>query len=157
MKTYGLKPLNFPWPPVLYAAAILFALLLGHVPIVTIAEPEGLLGWPVGLTFVGLAVWLDIWAVKTLIDCRTSILAHRCERHLVTRGPFRYSRNPIYVGYTLMTIGFGFLTGNSWFLVMAIAAAITTNMIAIRREEMYLLARFGTDFERYCKTTRRWL
>ena len=84
-------------------------------------------------------------------------MPHRCATHLVTCGPFRYSRNPIYLGYTLMTTGIGLVLGNGWFLVGALIAALVTSYLAIRREESHLLSRFGFEFERYCRTTRRWI
>ncbi|TCU09992.1 phospholipid methyltransferase [Rhizobium sullae] len=42
-------------------------------------------------------------------------MRNRATAHLVTRGPFRYTRNPIFLGYTLATIAFGLMMGNSWF------------------------------------------
>ncbi|TCL73641.1 isoprenylcysteine carboxylmethyltransferase family protein [Rhizobium sp. BK251] len=157
MNAYRSKPLNFPWPPILYGLAILAALILDLLPIPPLPHLHSGLGWMVGAGLVVLAVSLDIWAVKTLVESRTTILPHRCTAHLVTRGPFRYTRNPIYLGYTIATIAFGLLTGNSWFFVTALFAAITTTLVAIRCEEMHLLSRFGCEFEFYCRKTRRWI
>lgn len=158
MNAYRLKPLSFPWPPVLYGVAILMALLanrfLGLLPSVM---PNGYLFYAIGALLVATALVLDLWAIKTLIDYRTTAMLHRGAARLVTCGPFRYSRNPIYLGYTLITLALGFLTGNAWFFVAAISAAIVTTIIAIRKEEMHLLARFGIDFEQYCQRTRRWI
>lgn len=158
MNAYRLKPLSFPWPPVLYGLAILFALIAGRfVGLFPSMMPGSYLFLGIGGAMIAAAVLLDLWAVKTLIECRTTVMPHRGAQRLVTCGPFRYSRNPIYLGYTLATAAFGFLTGNAWFFVAALAAAVVTTYIAIRNEEMHLLARFGIDFEQYCQRTRRWL
>ncbi|MCA1971152.1 MULTISPECIES: methyltransferase family protein [Ciceribacter] len=158
MNAYRLKPLSFPWPPVLYGLAILFALLADRfIGILPSVMPNGYLFYAIGALLVAVALFLDLWAIKTLVEYRTTVMPHRGAQRLVTSGPFRYSRNPIYLGYTLITLAIGFLTGNAWFFVAAIGAAIVTTVIAIRKEEMHLLARFGIDFEHYCQRTRRWL
>lgn len=92
----------------------------------------------IGEALTVAAVSLDIWAIKTLLESGTTIMPHRATAHLVTRGPFRYTRNPIYLGYTLATVAFGLMTANSWFYVAAVFAAIVTTFVAIRREERHL-------------------
>jgi protein-S-isoprenylcysteine O-methyltransferase Ste14 len=110
-----------------------------------------------GLIAAIFAVCLDIWALKTLIESDTTVMPHRPAKHLVTRGPFGFTRNPSYVAYTIITASIGLLTGSAWFFVAAGFAAVTTNFVAIHQEERHLLARFGCEFEYYCKHTRRWL
>ena len=157
MNAYRSKPLNFPWPILLYSAAILTALVLDHfVPLPLPAFARSLAFVAGGLLTIG-AILLGLWAAKTLIDSETTISTHRCTTYLVTRGPFRYTRNPTYLGYTLVTIGFGLLTGNAWFFLSGAVAALATTAIVIRSEEMHLLSRFGFEFEHYCRRTRRWV
>lgn len=157
MNAYRLKPLSFPWPPVLYGCSILAAVLLDRVASLPELQIDPTLAWFAGAVVVTLAVFLDVWAFKTLVESQTTVFPHRCATHLVTRGPFRFTRNPIYLGDTLLMAGMALLTGNSWFLVMGLVAAVITTVIAIRREERHLLARFGIEFERYCQRTRRWI
>ena len=157
MNAYRSKPLKFPWPPVLYGLAFVSAFLLGEIAWLPVPRVHSAFAWILGTALTVAAVSLDIWAIKTLLESRTTILAHRATAHLVTRGPFRYTRNPIYLGYTLATIAFGLMTANSWFYVAAVVAAIVTTFVAIRREERHLQARFGCDFESYCRRTRRWI
>ena len=113
--------------------------------------------WAGGGLFVVAAVVLDVWAMRTLLDCHTTILPNRCSTYLVTSGPYRFTRNPIYLGYTLTTAGIGLALLNPWCIVTAIVAAAVTSLVAIRREELHLLSRFGIDFERYCNGTARWI
>lgn len=157
MNAYRSRPLAFPWPPVIYALAIVSAFVLGTLKPLPV-YPLGLF-WDlaIGAGLVLLALTLDLWALVTLRMGQTTIMPHRRSAHLVTNGPFRFSRNPIYLGYTLMTIAIGFLSSNGWYFVAALTAAVATWVIAIRAEENHLLARFGFEFERYCRHTRCWI
>lgn len=157
MNAYRLKPLRFPWPPLFYGAAIATALLLGHIASLPMPSPGGALLMTTGALLIVVAIALDLWALKTLWSHHTTVLPHRSATRLVTDGPFRYTRNPIYLGYTILTVAIGLMTGNPWFFLAALVAAVVTTSIAIRCEEAHLLARFGADYERYCKRTRRWI
>jgi protein-S-isoprenylcysteine O-methyltransferase Ste14 len=157
MNAYRVKPLAFPWPPLIYAAAIAAAFLLqAWCPLET-ALTEVWIARAVGGVLIATAAVLDVWAMRTLLDCQTAIMPNRCSTHLVTRGPYRLTRNPIYLGYTLATAGLGLVMLNPWCIVTAMAAAGLTNIVAIKREELHLLSRFGIDFERYCNGTARWI
>ena len=157
MNAYRMKPLAFPWPPLLYALALTAAFLLqAHAPL-AVAENHVLAARVVGGVLIASAIALDIWAMRTLLDCHTTIMPNRCSTYLVTSGPYRFTRNPIYLGYTLATAGIGLVLLNPWCLVVAIPAALATHLVAVRREELHLLSRFGIDFERYCHATARWI
>lgn len=157
MNAYRMKPLAFPWPPLIYGAAIAAAFLLQAYFPLEVAETNMWYAWAGGGLFVVAAVVLDVWAMRTLLDCHTTILPNRCSTYLVTSGPYRFTRNPIYLGYTLTTAGIGLALLNPWCIVTAIVAAAVTSLVAIRREELHLLSRFGIDFERYCNGTARWI
>jgi protein-S-isoprenylcysteine O-methyltransferase Ste14 len=157
MNAYRAKPLSFPWPPLLYGTAALIALILIRVYPIPVARGHGWVPWLSGGALILLAISIDLWAVKTLIERSTAVLPHRCATCLVTCGPFRFTRNPIYLGYTLVMIGVGLMTLNPWFFIMAIVAVTLTTLFAIRNEEQHLLSRFGFEFERYCRHTARWI
>lgn len=157
MNAYRSKPFAFPWPPVVYGLAIVAALALQQRFPLFMPDTNIWLARSIGAALIGLAICLDVWAMRTLIDCRTTVMPHRCATHLVTTGPYRFTRNPIYLGYTLITAGIGMILLNPWFLLTAIAAVVVTTAFAVRREEMHLLSRFGIDFERYCRATTRWI
>jgi protein-S-isoprenylcysteine O-methyltransferase Ste14 len=157
MNAYRAKPLSFPWPPFVYGLAILSALIADRVASLPLPRLESSYLWWLGMALAAVAVWLDIWATKTLVEGKTTVMPYRCTLHLITRGPFRLTRNPSYLAYTMITVSFALLTGNPWFLVAAVAAAIATDFVAIRHEELHLLSRFGCEYEFYCRHTRRWL
>jgi protein-S-isoprenylcysteine O-methyltransferase Ste14 len=158
MNAYRAKHLRYPWPPLIYGGAVTLALsaerLIAPMPLVAL---NPLLLPALGFTLALAAVSLDIWAVKTLIERQTAVHGAGGARHLVTCGPFRYSRNPIYLGYTLLTLSIGLISASAWFLPAALLAALTAQWSVIRCEEHHLEQRFGFDYECYCKRTRRWL
>ena len=76
---------------------------------------------------------------------------------LVFAGPYRFSRNPMYVGMTFLTIGLGAALGTLWTLPLAFAALGAVHVLAVRPEERYLAARFGEPYLRYKARVRRYL
>ncbi len=157
MNAYRSKSLSFPWPPLLYSVAVVIALCLQRYYPFLLPFIWSIAAWILGACLTAFAVTLNVWAVKTLMERHTTVLTQRCSAYLVTTGPFRFTRNPTYLGYTLLTAGLGLLIGNLWFVAMAAAAAALTTLLVIRCEEMHLLSRFGCEFEFYCKHTRRWI
>jgi protein-S-isoprenylcysteine O-methyltransferase Ste14 len=138
----------------LFGAAALAAWLAGRALPLPWPALSGLalLGWAV--IAAGLA--LDLWAMAVMTRRRANILPHRAATALVTEGPFAWSRNPIYLGNTLLLTGCGLAFGNAWFLAGAAAAAAAVTVLAIRREEAHLAARFGDAWAAYAARTARW-
>ncbi len=75
---------------------------------------------------------------------------------LVTDGPFRFTRNPIYLAFTLITVGLAALRNTRWILVLLGPALAVLHKGVIEREERYLEQRFGEDYRRYRRRVRRW-
>jgi protein-S-isoprenylcysteine O-methyltransferase Ste14 len=82
---------------------------------------------------------------------------HQPTAALVTPGPFRYTRNPIYLTFTLFFAGFALLTRNLWLLPLLLAVLVVMHYGVITREERYLARRFGDAYHAYCARVRRWL
>ena len=151
-------PNRIPWPPILFLAAILLALILHW---------QAALPWPggvarfvlaaIGLCLMGAGVALDIAAFRLFRKHRTSILPNRAASSLITEGPFTRSRNPIYLGNTLAIFGTGMLFGVAWLVLAALAAALAVQKLAIEREEAHLEASFGALWRDYAAKTPRWL
>ena len=76
---------------------------------------------------------------------------------MVTDGPYRYSRNPLYLRVTLLYLGFAFLVNDVWLLAVLPLVLIVLYVGVIRREERYLEAKFGDEYRAYKATVRRWL
>lgn len=158
MSTTDDRPNRLPWPPMIYIAAAALAVILHWlVPLPWIPPPFGEFLFAVGWLVVAAALAIDVAAMRTMHRAKTTIMPHRASDHLVTGGPFSFTRNPIYVGNTMLMIGIGLIAGIVWFLVLAPFAAYATTKLAIEREEHHLEARFGKKYRDYRKKVRRWL
>ena len=157
MNAYRVKPMKFPWTPVVYLAAVLLALALQRTIPLQIAPGRALLLEVAGVAIAGAGIWLVLWGYTKLIRHRTALLSSSPTTHLVTSGPYRFTRNPVYLGYTLAMLGSGLLLANFWMAIIAALTAIVIHAWIIRSEEKHLLARFGFEFECYCRRTRAWI
>ncbi len=157
VNAFRTKPMTYPWPPMLFGLCAATALLLEMRFPLPLADDGGLAARLAGLLLVMLAITVDLWAIKTLLDRRTSVLPHHSTRFLVTCGPFGLTRNPIYLGYTVILAGIGLLDANVWCFLMAMLFVAATSLYAVPQEELHLLSRFGVEFERYSQRTARWI
>lgn len=87
------------------------------------------------------------------VNVKTFLPASR----LVTEGAYRYSRNPMYVGFVSILAGIGWAAGSHPMLVSSVAMFLYLNWYVIPREEAYLTREFGDDYKTYCRRVRRWL
>lgn len=145
-----------PIPPVLFLLSIFGMVLLDrYVPIRAI----GLGRWAwLSWVFVALGLVLPIWGIVTFRFHRTRI--HPGEGHastVVTTGPYRFTRNPMYLGMILILIGGALRLGSvsPWFMLPIFGLAITR--LWIRREEGWMSEAFGDTYEHYRSKVRRWI
>jgi protein-S-isoprenylcysteine O-methyltransferase Ste14 len=152
------RPNRLPWPPIIYLIAIAISIALGLLyPLPWISAPLSDILFAAGWLLVAAMVALDFSAMRTMARAKTTIMPNKASEHLVTTGAFSFTRNPIYLGNTLLMIGVGLITGIAWFLPLAIVAAFATQKLAIEREERHLEARFGKRYRDYAKRVRRWI
>ncbi len=152
------RPNRLPWPPIIYLIAIAISIALGLLyPLPWISTPLSDILFAAGWLLVAAMVALDFSAMRTMARAKTTIRPDKASEHLVTTGAFSFTRNPIYLGNTLLMIGVGLITGIVWFLPLAIVAAFDTQKLAIEREEKHLEARFGKRYRDYAKRVRRWI
>lgn len=76
---------------------------------------------------------------------------------LIVEGPYRFSRNPIYLAMTLLQIALGLLLDNAWIVALSAASLTTVHFMAVRPEEAYLLDLFGEPYRTYLASVRRYL
>ena len=152
------RPNTIPWPPLLFTAAVVIA--LGLQRLYPLPWPGGAIAAVLamaGLFLAAAGLALDLATMLVFRRHRTTFLPHRGATRLITDGPFRYSRNPIYLGNTLLVAGAGLGLGIAWLIPAALAGAYATHRLAIRREEEHLALRFGKDWADYAARTPRWL
>jgi protein-S-isoprenylcysteine O-methyltransferase Ste14 len=112
---------------------------------------------PLGVMVVLVASALFICAVRTLRRAGTPVPGNRPTTTLVRRGPFRFSRNPIYLAFTLLQVGLAAGVNSLGLLLALLPALALMTRVVIPREERYLEARFPTEYLAYKRTVRRWL
>ena len=76
---------------------------------------------------------------------------------LVVSGPYRFTRNPMYLAWELIVIGVGLAANAPWVILMAIPAALLTRRLVIDKEERYLETKFGAEYLDYKARVRRWV
>lgn len=145
-------PNTIPWPPLLLVGAFVSGFLLEAAIGSHIGLPPAL-GW----VLVVAALALDAWAMLTMMRAKTNILPHRAADSLVTSGPFRWTRNPIYLGNAMLVIGIGIAFGSFLVLLMSVWMVYAVQHFAIEREEKHLLLRFGAAYRDYMERTPRWV
>jgi protein-S-isoprenylcysteine O-methyltransferase Ste14 len=151
------RPSRIPWPPILLVGILAAAAALGYMR--PLPWP-GLDDWParavgLGLGIAGIA--LMILSILALRRHGTTVLPHVGASALVTSGPYRRFRNPIYLADCLILLGVAELTKNIWFVVGAVVFSVLVTLLAIVPEERHLERRFGEAYLDYKAKTRRWL
>lgn len=141
-------------PPLIYGAGVLFGLLLQRL--LPSAEFPAVIRGLGMLLIIGSSV-PGPWALFVLFKARTSPEPWHPTTALVEDGPYRYSRNPIYLSFTLFMLGIGLFFSNLWLIVMCGIVLVVVHYGVILREERYLSQLFGERYESYKRRVRRWL
>jgi protein-S-isoprenylcysteine O-methyltransferase Ste14 len=76
---------------------------------------------------------------------------------IVTTGVYRFTRNPIYVAFLLVVLAFGLFANSWWFVVFGGLLFFLLDFGVVKREESYLLEKFGDPYRQYCRQVRRWI
>ena len=111
--------------------------------------PKGKVQFAIGLPFVGIAVILSVWAVRTMRQAATEINAYKPTTAIVMRGPFQFSRNPMYLSLTALYIGIATVVNSLWAILLLPVALVAISRGVIEREERYLERKFGEKYIRY--------
>ncbi len=142
-------------PPVLAAGLVLAAWGAGRLAPTApwIRFPWSLLG----LAPAALGAGLAGWAIARFSRRGTTHHPFGEPTALVVEGPFRFTRNPMYLGLTLVLLGIGLLAGTAPFLLAPAAFALWIHLLQIPGEEAVLARLFGDPYEVYRRRVRRWL
>ena len=143
-------------PPLAWALAIIagFALnWLMPLPFVPAAAPAGWLG---GAVFV-VALALAAWAITTITRAGSNVPTNMPTTSIVDTGPYRFTRNPIYLGMMLGLVGLAIAFDSIWLLLTLVPFALVIRYGVVAREEAYLERKFGELYRRYRALVRRWL
>jgi len=143
-------------PPLLYIVFLVIGIALSAVyPIHLLPRP---IAWIAGAVILAAGIALGpVWGIRTMQRAKTTVRPDRAATTLLTDGPFRYSRNPLYVSLTLMYAGIAIIANSLWALILIIPPVAVISLFVIPREEAHLERTFGEAYERYRARVRRWL
>jgi protein-S-isoprenylcysteine O-methyltransferase Ste14 len=111
----------------------------------------------VGLVFLFAGSAISVWTGKVFKKRKTEIHTFKEPRKLVTDGPFRHSRNPIYLGFVLLLTGVCILFGTVSPIIVVVAFIIITDRWYIKYEEKKMEAVFGDQYLKYRGRVRKWI
>ncbi len=142
-------------PPLIFLGYLVSALILNWavpfaIPWTTALRVAG------GLAVVG-GLWLARSAVSQMMKAHTTPDPRTATTALVTAGPYRFTRNPIYLGFFLIYLGFTLLAGTLWGLLLSPFLLGTVTRSIIHAEEAYLKRKFKEEYTKYSSRVRQWL
>lgn len=156
MNANSSSPRTLILPPVPYAAAMLGGWWLDRN-----FHPLGLylgeLNPPLGWLLIVAGLLLMFWTMWTFYRHRTTVNPYKAASTLCTSGPFRFSRNPIYLGDWLVLGGVALLIHSLWPLAFAPLIWAMLRYGVIRHEEVHLEEKFGDAYRSYKTRVRRWI
>ena len=152
----GDRPRTLMLPPAPYAAAIACGWFIDR-HFMPLHLNLGWLTYPLGWLSVTIGLILMLWALRHLILHRTTFNPYLAATNLCTTGPYRFSRNPIYVGDWFILVGFSLWLTTWWPIVFSPLIWATVRYSVIRYEEEHLEAKFGDEYRNYQARVHRWL
>jgi len=146
------------FPPTLSVVAPLLAIALEWLLPLSLLPPPGLtLLTGAGILLLGAAAILNLQGDRAFKAALTNVNPREPALVLVETGPYRFTRNPMYLGMVLLQLGLGFTFSLDWALVTTPVLWALLHFGVVLREERYLSARFGAPYDAYRTRTRRWL
>jgi protein-S-isoprenylcysteine O-methyltransferase Ste14 len=142
-------------PPVIYAGAFGLGLILEGIARTDV--PGSTLRFGLGGLLLVVGLGLMGSALRAFRAAGTHVEPYLPATALVTTGPYRITRNPIYIGMTSAYLGAGLLSDSLWTLLLAIPVLALIHFGVVLREEAYLTTKFGDRYVEYVRTVRRWV
>ena len=142
-------------PPLVYLTSLVTGALI------QLARPfpfiPGTLAVPLGASLVVVAIVLFSSSVATFRAAGTPVPARKQTTVIVRNGPYRLSRNPIYLAFSLFQVGIAIWANSVWLVATLVGAVALIHYVVIPKEEQYLERRFGAEYLDYKGSVRRWL
>lgn len=147
---------NLGWvrPPLVYLCSIVAGAVLNLRWPLSFTVPAGPV---IGSTMILTSLLVFLLSIRELRTSGTPVRGNHPTTTIVRTGPYRFSRNPIYLSFFLLQLGISIWISSTWMLVTLVLAAGLVSAIVIPREERYLERRFGPQYLSYRISVRRWL
>ena len=144
-----------PIPPRYFNVLPVFAVLLHYImPLKILIHPPFTY---LGTILIVLGLALNIWAVRILSRSQTTIEFNKDPSDLVINGPFRLSRNPIYLSGVMLSAGIAIFLGSLITFVFPFMLLLILDRVYVPAEEETLETMFGDEYRSYKHRVRRWL
>ncbi len=142
-------------PPFIFLSGIVVGVILNLVkPAPFIPENLTL---PLGVALIIVAVFLVATAIRAFRKAGTNVDVRKPAIHIVANGPYRLTRNPIYLSMVILVLGITVWVNTLWMLALLVPVLLIVQLGVIKREEAYLERKFGQDYLTYKAKVRRWL
>ncbi len=142
-------------PPLLFVLPILASLAFEWFVLTSFVH--GAVRWTLGELFFGAGIALNIGGFITQKSAGTDPIPFNPSTRIVTHGLYRFTRNPMYVGFALWTLGLAILVDSAWMVLAVPIGLVLIDRIVITREERYLERKFGDEYLNYKRRVRRWI
>jgi protein-S-isoprenylcysteine O-methyltransferase Ste14 len=150
-------PIKFP-PPLLYVSGFLLGVGLRALSPGDALPPSlARIAHPIGIALALAGVVVSLSGVATFLLAKTTTIPHKAPARLVTHGPYRFTRNPMYLGLNLTYVGASLWLNRMWpLLILPIVFTVLLRAV-ILVEERYMAERFGEEYRAYAARVRRFL
>ena len=142
-------------PPLLFLLPILASIPLEWFFPTTFAR--GYIRWICGSAFVAFGLTLNVVGFITQRRAGTDPIPFKPTTRVVTHGIYAFTRNPMYIGFALWTLGVAILADSTWMLAAVPIGLVLTDVLIVAREERYLERKFGSEYLAYKQRVRRWI
>jgi protein-S-isoprenylcysteine O-methyltransferase Ste14 len=142
-------------PPLVYLVSLVTGVLIQRAA--PLPFVPGTLAVPLGASLIVVAIALFAYSVAKFRAAGTPVPARKPTTVIVRTGPYRFSRNPIYLAFSLFQLGISIWINSLWLLITLAGAVGLIHYVVIPREEQYLERRFGAQYSDYKISVRRWL
>ncbi|HKV00776.1 MAG TPA: isoprenylcysteine carboxylmethyltransferase family protein [Ktedonobacteraceae bacterium] len=145
-------------PPLIYAGSLALGLILNaRFPARLVSFLPRVVRAILGGSLVGFALTVITLAFRTMMRAGTNVDPSRPATVLVVDGPFKYTRNPLYLSLTLLYAGIAILVNSLWTMLLLPVVLVVMRKGVVDREERYLARKFGEQYLRYKASVRRWI
>lgn len=146
--------IRFP-PPFIYLSFLAAGLLLSRMRPLTVVPNSYTTA--LGIAFVLIAIAISVSGFRELRRHETTIRPDQPSSTIVNSGPYRFTRNPLYVALATLYVGIGLWTNSLWVILLLVPLLFVMTRQVIAREEAYLERAFGDTYLNYKSQVRRWL
>ena len=143
------------WPPLIFVVFAVVSILAHFVYHVQVMRYS--ISLLVGVILAVASASLAIWAERTMSAAGTNVRPDRPALTIVRSGPYKFTRNPMYLSLCLLQLAIGFFLDDGIAMLFALLLGIVLHFGVILREEAYLERKFGEQYLSLKRQVRRWL